>query len=170
MKTKQLAIDGMLAAMCAVLGYLAIDLTYLKITFETLPIILAALMFGPLDGLAVGGVGTLIYQLLKYGVSATTILWILPYCIIGILLGFYANKHAFHNTDRELFLSVVAAELLVTILNSGVMYVDAKLYGYWFPGFIAANLILRIVISIAKAAAFGAVLPKITVAVRRAMR
>ena len=35
MKTKQLTINDMLAAMCAVLGYVAIDLGNIKITFDT---------------------------------------------------------------------------------------------------------------------------------------
>ena len=40
MKTKQLTLDAMLAAMCAVLGYVALDMGNIKITFESLPILL----------------------------------------------------------------------------------------------------------------------------------
>ena len=169
MKTKRLAIDGMLAAMCAVLGYIAIDATAFKITFETLPIILGALMFGPIDGFAVGGIGTLIYQLLKYGVSSTTLLWILPYCIMGFLLGLYAKKSGYKNTDRQILIAVVLSELLVTILNTGVMYVDAVVYGYYFKGFITGGLVLRLFVCIGKAVVFGIVVPKITTAVKKAI-
>ena len=77
-KTKKLAMDSMLAAMCAVLGYLSLDFGNLKITFESVPILLGALLLGPIDGMAIGGVGTLLYQLVRYGVSVTTLLWILP--------------------------------------------------------------------------------------------
>ena len=70
----QLVIDAMLIAVCAVLGYLAIDLTSIKITFESLPILIAALLFGPVDGITVGAFGTLIYQYLRYGFTATTAL------------------------------------------------------------------------------------------------
>ena len=45
--TKQLTLDAMLAAMCAVLGYLAIDTGTVKVTFESVPVLIAALMFGP---------------------------------------------------------------------------------------------------------------------------
>ena len=72
MKTRKLALNAVLAAMCAALGALALDLNSIKITFESFPILLGALLFGPLDGLAVGFVGTLLYQLLRYGVSVTT--------------------------------------------------------------------------------------------------
>ena len=71
-KTRKIALDSMLAAMCAALGYAALDFNNLKITFESLPILLGALLLGPVDGLAIGVVGTLIYQLIRYGVSATT--------------------------------------------------------------------------------------------------
>ena len=71
-KTKKLAMDSMLAAMCAVLGYLSLDFGNLKITFESVPILLGALLLGPIDGMAIGGVGTLLYQLVRYGVSVTT--------------------------------------------------------------------------------------------------
>ena len=80
-KTKKLAMDSMLAAMCAVLGYLSLDFGNLKITFESVPILLGALLLGPIDGMAIGGVGTLLYQLVRYGVSVTTPLWILPYVL-----------------------------------------------------------------------------------------
>jgi len=167
--TKRLAIDGMLCAMVAVLGYVAIETNSFKVTFESFPIILSGLMFGPLDGLCVGGIGTLIYQLLRYGVSATTILWILPYCISGMLLGLYAKKNNYKNTAKQIFIIVVISEFLVTILNTGVMYVDAKMYGYYFPGFITSSLILRLVICAVKSVVFGFITPKITTAVKKAI-
>ena len=92
MKTRKLALNAVLAAMCAALGALALDLNSIKITFESFPILLGALLFGPLDGLAVGFVGTLLYQLLRYGVSVTTPLWILPYALAGLVTGFYAKR------------------------------------------------------------------------------
>ena len=58
MNTKRLALNAMLAAMCAVLGYVSLDLGNLKFTFESFPIILASLFFGPVDGMIVAGLGT----------------------------------------------------------------------------------------------------------------
>lgn len=143
MKTRKLALNAVLAAMCAALGALALDLNSIKITFESFPILLGALLFGPLDGLAVGFVGTLLYQLLRYGVSVTTPLWILPYALAGLVTGFYAKRRGFSLTTGQTVGIVVAAEVLVTALNTLVMYIDAKLYGYWFPGFISAMLLPR---------------------------
>ena len=154
---------------CAVLGAVALDLNSIKITFESFPVLLGALLFGPLDGLAVGFVGTLLYQLLRYGVSATTLLWILPYALAGLVTGFYAKRRGFSLTTGQTVGIVVAAEVLITALNTLVMYIDAKLYGYWFPGFISAMLLPRGAVCIVKAVVFGLVLPKLCARVRRAL-
>ena len=118
MKTRKLALNAVLAAMCAALGALALDLNSIKITFESFPVLLGALLFGPLDGLAVGFVGTLLYQLLRYGVSVTTPLWILPYALAGLMTGCYAKRRGFSLTTGQTVGIVVAAEVLVTALNT----------------------------------------------------
>ena len=169
MKTKQLAMDGMLSAMCAVLGYLALDMGNLKVTFETLPILLGALMFGPLDGLVIGGVGTLIYQLLRYGISVTTPLWILPYVLCGLIVGGFAKGKHFTLSRRQILILVLLNELLITVLNTGVIYVDSKIFHYYSPAYVFGSLALRLVICVGKAIAFGLALPPILRAVRSAL-
>ena len=166
-KTKQLVTDAMLAAMCAVLGYVALDLGNIKITFESLPILLGALMFGPLDGLLIGFVGTGVYQLLRYGVSVTTLLWMLPYMLCGLLVGLYAKKRGFKLTGWQTVFIVVAAELLITVLNTGVMYIDSKIYGYYSFAYIFGNTLLRFIVCVVKAVAFALVLPPLIRAVKR---
>lgn len=167
MKTRQLAMDSVLAAMCAALGALALDFNSIKITLESFPVLLGALLFGPLDGMAIGFVGTLLYQLLRYGVSATTLLWILPYVISGLLVGLYARKRDFRLSLKETVFIALVSELLTTALNTGVMYVDARLYGYYFKGFITAMLLPRIGVSVAKGLVFGSIAPKLLEAVRK---
>ena len=75
---RRLAADAMFAAMVTVLAAAAIKTGNLKITIEAMPVFLGALMLGPVDGMVIGGIGTLLYQLLSYGVTATTALWIAP--------------------------------------------------------------------------------------------
>ena len=169
MKTKQLAIDAMLIAMCAVLGYVAIDLQVIKVTFESLPILIAALMFGPVDGMIVGGVGTLIYQLLRYGVSPTTLLWMAPYIICGFIVGYVAKKNDFRLSNKQIMILVIVNELLITILNTGVIYLDSKIFYYYFPGIITGSLVPRLIVCVVKAAAFGALLPVLRKSVQRAV-
>ncbi len=164
-----LTVDAMLAALCAVLGYLAIDVISLKVTFESLPILLGALLFGPLDGLAVGGVGTLIYQLLRYGVSVTTPLWMIPYMLCGLLAGWYARSQQFSLSRGQTLAVVAASEFLITLLNTGVIYVDSKLFGYYTPSLIWGSLGLRLLLCAGKAAVFGAVLPGLLKPISKAL-
>ena len=84
---RRLAADAMFAAMVTVLAAAAIKTGNLKITIEAMPVFLGALMLGPVDGMVIGGIGTLLYQLLSYGVTATTALWIAPYVLLGLCVG-----------------------------------------------------------------------------------
>ena len=168
--TKQLALDAMLCAMCAVLGYLAVDTGPVKVTFETLPILLGALLFGPLDGFLIGTVGTGIYQLLRYGVSVTTLLWMLPYALCGLLVGLYVKKHDFSLSATQTTFIVTVNEILITLLNTGVIYLDSRIYAYWFPGYISASLIVRFVLCIVKAVVFSVLLPVLIRAVNKVLR
>jgi len=168
--TRQLALDAMLAAMVAVLGYVSLDFTSIKITFESVPILIGALLFGPADGAAIGLVGTLVYQLLRYGVSATTALWILPYVLCGLLVGWYAGRHKFDLTQGQTLAVVVLAELMVTVLNTGVIYVDSKLYGYYTPALITGALALRLAVCVGKALVYAFALPPLLRAVSRRER
>ena len=161
MQTKRLTTLAMLSAMCAVLGYLAIDLGNIKITFEALPVFLGGLLYGPLDGLLIGTIGTLIYQLLRYGVSLTTVLWILPYTITGCIVGFVAKKNQFQLDRKSVMITVVLCDLLITLLNTGVIYIDSKIYGWYYPALIIGSLALRLIVSIVRGVAFGAITPKL---------
>ncbi len=166
-KTKKLAMDSMLAAMCAVLGYLSLDFGNLKIAFESVPILLGALLLGPIDGMAIGGVGTLLYQLVRYGVSVTTPLWILPYVLCGLVVGLGSSRRDFHPSRWESTVFIVSGELLITLLNTVTLYIDSKIYGYYYPGFILAPLALRLAICVGKAAVFSVLLPQLAGSVGR---
>ena len=167
--TKQLATDAMLAAMVAVLGYVSLDFTSIKITFESVPILIGALLFGPADGAAIGLVGTLVYQLLRYGVSVTTPLWILPYMLAGLLVGLIAKGEKELSLKR-LALAVFSSSLLIFLLNTLVLYLDSKIYGYYSPVYIFGSFLPRLVICLGKAAAYTALLPELLRVSRRVLK
>ena len=148
--------------MCAVLGGLVkIDLRVIKISLECYPVFLAAMMYGPLDGALVGGIGTLIYQLLAYPLSATTPLWILPYILAGALTGLYAKHFRFNNTPRQIRLAVALMELLILLLNTAVICIDAKIYGYYSFSYVFGAVGFRLLAAAAKAVLFGLFTPKL---------
>lgn len=159
MNAKRMTVISMLAAMCAVLGAISIDLGNLKITLESIPVILGAALFGPIDGALVGFVGTFVYQVIRYGFSVTTLLWMLPYCVCGLIVGFYAKKRSYNLSVKQMIIIVVIAELVITTLNTGVLYIDSKIYGYYSAVYIFGTLVPRYLICVGKAIAEGALLP-----------
>lgn len=168
--TRQLALDAVFCAMCAVLGALSLDFVNVKVTFESVPVLIGALMFGPVDGMAIGGIGTFIYQMLRYGFSVTTPLWILPYILCGALAGWYAGKQRFELTQRQYIGIILACELLITALNTFTVYADSRIYGYYFPGIVTGALALRLVICVVRAAAFAILLPPLIRVLRQTVR
>ncbi len=157
MKTSQLTTDAVLAAMCAVLGYVAIDLFAMKISFESIPVILAALMYGPVDGMLVGGIGTFLYQILRYGFDFSTPLWIVPYIVLGLAGGLYAKRHSFNNSFRELLVITIILEIVLFAMNSVSLYIYGRVLNVptmklFFP---------RLALAACKGVVFGLITPKI---------
>ena len=124
---RRLAADAMFAAMVTVLAAAAIKTGNLKITIEAMPVFLGALMLGPVDGMVIGGIGTLLYQLLSYGVTVTTALWIAPYMLLGLCVGAVSARHGYACTKRQLvrkkFLSVNIIMQSETSFNQKISYI-----------------------------------------------
>ena len=159
--TRRIATDAMLAAMFVCLSFVSIRIgNSMKISVDSLPILVAALLLGPLDGLAVGLIGSFLNQLLTYGLSITTVLWILPAGFRGLLVGLYAKNHGFDLSRRQLVWITTATALLVTALNTLVMYLDSLIIGYPFAATLP-TVLLRIVSGILIAIVFSMILPPI---------
>ncbi len=160
MKSKKMTVSALLIAMCAILGTISIDLGNIKITLESVPIILCGLLFGPIEGMIVGFLGTFIYQLLRYGLSVTTLLWILPYVICGLLVGQYSKSNGYNINRKQMIFIVVVTELIVTSLNTFAMYIDSKIFGYYSYAYIFGSVIIRYISCILKSVIFANILPK----------
>ena len=165
-QTKRLAVDAMLAAMFVVLSLFSISLPGMKITLDSLPILVAAALLGPLDGLVVGLIGSFLNQMITYGFTATTLLWILPAGLRGLLVGLYAKRHNFDMTLRQTVFITIVTALLVTALNTFFMYVDSWVYSYSYAAALP-TLALRILAGIITAVLFSLLLPAILTALRR---
>lgn len=164
MNTKRLTSDAMLIAIYSVLSILTpIKIENFKFTFEAFPILVASLLLGPVDGLIVGGVGSLVYQLLfsGYGLTATTLLWVLPHAISGLVVGLYASYKKYELKHIEIgFISIVSA-IIVTALNCLALYADSNMYGYYSPVLVFGNIALKILTGIILAIIYSSVLPKL---------
>jgi uncharacterized membrane protein len=150
--------DAVLAAMVVVLGFTSIRIgNIMKVSLEDFPVLIAALMFGPADGMIVAGIGILLYQLLSFGITATTILWILPFVVVGGLAGLYAKKYNFNNDRKQILIIFLICEILICLLNTVAIYADSKIFGYYYPTIITGMIAIRLVTAVGKGIVLGIV-------------
>lgn len=154
----------MLIAVYSVLSVITpIKLANFKFTFEAFPVLLAGMVFGPIDGMIVGGVGSFIYQVIYsgYGINATTILWILPHAVSGLIVGAYAKHQNFALTRKQIiFISIISA-FCVTALNCLALLVDSLIYDYYSPAIVFGNIIIKIITGVILAVIYSSILPDI---------
>ncbi len=137
-KSKKLAYMGLFIALYIVLAlYCSISLGSIHITFGSFPIVLGALLFGPQFAAIVGLLGELCKQLITYGLSYTTPLYIIPPALRGFIIG---NK-----TDKP-YLGGIIAAIVVTITNTLVNLIDSLIFGYYTPFLIFGTLTYRLVL------------------------
>ena len=170
---RMLCLAGVMAALYVGLDFLAVSVSApfggtLKISLSGLPVIIVAIFGGPLWGAAAGFVGAFIGQMLTYGFSATTLLWVLPAVVRGVSMGLLFR--AFRQSVKPGILTVETAisSLLVTLLNTGAMLVEQKLYGY-YSSYIAifAAIPQRVIAGIITAVIFSLMLPTIITALKK---
>ncbi len=165
---KVLVLCAMLTALYVVLSLLAIRIdNNLRITADSLPIVVAGMLLGPVPGLAVGLLGNLIEQILLHGLGITTVLWIMADGVRGLLVGWYAKRKGYHlNHKQTIFITILAA-IVATLLNTSAMYLDrvitntSYLIWVWLPP--------RILTGVITSAVIGAVLPHLLKVLKRSL-
>ena len=145
----RLALDAMLAALFFALSLFSVDLGFIKFTVAPLAILIAGLLFGPVDGAIVGLIGAFLEQLIKYGFSITMPLWIFPAVVRGLLIGalailmrsYFKKKTdgrftpASAGQEAPLFIlftiiCAILSAIVVTLCNTVPLYVDFKVFGW----------------------------------------
>lgn len=174
---KRIAIDAVLIAMYFGLSLLSVQLGGIKLTFASLPTMICAMLFGPIDGFLVGFLGAFLEQMIKFGFTATTMLWILPPAIRGLFIGICAlllKKHmsvdAILQTKRPYlyFVVCVISGILVSTLNTLVYYVDAKMFHYYEYHMIFGVFWIRIASGVASSLLMSIVALPVVAALKRA--
>ena len=170
MTTRRLAMNAILIAIFFVLNLYSIKIgNNIKLTFAAFPRLVAALLFGPADGVFVAGIGEFLIQLLTYGLSPTTILWMIPPMAHALIVGLCARRRNFELTPRQMGAIVLAASLATTILTSISLYLDARFWGY--PSNLTGVVLLfRFINSIIMSAIYAAIMPRTIQLLRRAIR
>lgn len=149
----RIAMDAVLIALYFGLSLLSVQLGGIKITFASLPAMICAVLFGPVDAFLVGFLGAFLEQMLSFGFTATTLLWVLPPAIRGLFIGVFAKVLRNQLSPEQLvrnkrpyvyFLVCLASGIVVSLLNTAVYYVDAKMFHYYTYELIFGVLWLRL--------------------------
>ena len=170
--TSRIAIDGMLAAVYFALTILTINTGSFKITFASLAFVIAALLFGPLDAMAVAFVGEFLYQLIIFGLTPTTPIWLVPPVIHALRLGVFAvlmgtKEKPLVTRPVACVIACMDCGLFNAILNSAALYADSKIFGYYNFRLIFVMGLYRIVIAMAAAAVICAIVLPLVMVLRK---
>ena len=156
-KAKRIALDGMLAGLYFALSLLTVESSVIRISFTSLALLVAALMFGPLDACAVALVGEGLFQLLRYGPGPTTLLWMAPPVLHALCLGlaaqFFSRKRQPLVARTGLCYGVcLACGALSAVFNTVALYFDSLIYHYYSPETFLVNALIRVGIALVTAA------------------
>ena len=172
--TRRLVTDAVLTALFFVLSLYSIPALGLKFTFDSLPVVLATLLFGPLDGFLVAFLGMFIQQMMQYGFTVTTLLWMLAPALRGLVLGLLMKtlrgvpqvKTAGQYTLY--FVYAIFAGIVVSLGNTTVLYIDSKLFHYYSYAMVFGAMTVRVLSGMLFSVITAAIAIPIVMALRRA--
>lgn len=154
---RRMCYTALLAAMYLPLSlYAAVQVGNVRISFGSLPVVIAALLFGPLDAVVVAMVGEFFKQLLTYGVTYTTVLYLIPPALRGLVVGLGALlvlRRGRRLEERRMlcYAVCIAAAICTTVGNTLVNWLDSVLMGYYFPGLILGDFVWRLLVGMINA-------------------
>ena len=174
---KLICLSAMMAAIFVVLDYFSDSVSIIlgpnrKISFNSVPILIVAILCGPLWGSITGFVGSLISQWLMYGIDPTTIFWMLPWMVEGLLVGliFIAFKRKL--SVWSLGTCAISGAIIVTIFNTVGLIAQYYIYGIG-KGLYAIIIVgtpVRLLMGVLTAVIITAILPLIIYPLKKATK
>lgn len=160
---KKITFIGLLTALFYIFSiFLTINpVGNIKFTLQSMPLFIGAAIFGPIAGALIGGVGMLLNQMLSsYGLTPTTILWILPYVVSGFFAGIIFEKYNIVRNKIYINLLIfIILNIIITFLNTIAFYIDFKMLGYYNYALVFGNLIYKIISGIILAIIYANIIP-----------
>lgn len=167
MAVKRLAINAMLIAIYVALRYFNIPFgNSFRFTLAPFPVILCALLYGPVDGLIVGLLGEFLSQILgPYGMTPTTFLWCLGETARGCTLGLcsaallkkwlLSSSRLTGKQTAVILLCCVVTGVLASLGQTLALYVDSKMFGYYTYVTVFGVMVWRILVYALLGGIFG---------------
>lgn len=144
--TKVITISSVMAAFSVVLNLMSVRTDTSLYTIYALPLLIAGILYGPVVGLYSGLATGIIVQIFTYGITPTTILWLLAPASWGLFSGFISYLFDYKIKSINTFAIVFICSTIALIINTLALKLDGLYYGY-STAFIYSNLVLRIISS-----------------------
>lgn len=127
---------GIMAALYVLLTSLSIKAGNLHITFASLPVVILALLYGPVEGALTALIGEFLNQMLTYGFTVTTGLWLIPPAVRGVIIGLvamrlWASARPLENRPAVYYPVCIGAAVVTTICNTAIIWLDSHIYHYY---------------------------------------
>ena len=165
---------ALLAAMYFLLNMLEIRTPgNLHITFDRLPVFVSALAFGPMEAVLVAMFGELLNQIISpYGITATTLLWVLPPMLQAGILGVAAARmqaagKRLESRPAACYAISVLAAVITTAANTAVIWLDSVIYGYYTFALVFGSAAIRFVTGVIAAVLVATVAMPLIAILRR---
>lgn len=160
-----LTISAISAALYVILDQLlVINIATLKITLNALPLIIVTLLYGTKTGFITAILATFISQVIGFGIAPLTILWMLPEIIRVLIVGIFNKKT---NSNKIIMtIVIILSSIIITMINTGVIALDALIYNYYSKAYVFGNLIFRIIAGIISGIIYAIICPIIVNAIK----
>lgn len=172
--TLRLCLVAIFAALYFVLtSWLTIRIGNLRISIASLPILILAIMYGPVESCTAAVLGEFIYQVLNYGITLTTPLWLLPPVIRALIVAFgyrmlkKKGAEPWKQSPVSFVLLLVIAAIATTLANTGITWLDSVIYHYYSFAYVFGDFVVRLLTGIGTAVVMSIILPPVVTALRR---
>ena len=169
----RLCTNAVLIALVVVFDMLSIRLgNDYKITFGGIPIILCAIIYGPVDAAIVGFLGSFIGQLFTFGIDITTPLWIMPAAVRGLVMGLLFIAFKKSTNVFVLTFEIIVSSIMVSLSNTLALYLvflitTAQSDPNATYSFVLITFVMRIVMGIVSAIIYSVIIQGLLIAIKK---
>ena len=97
-------------------------------------------------------------------------LWVIPAAARGLMIGAYAKKCHFELSSAKIVGVLCVTAVVVTALNTGAMYLDSVINGYYNYAYVFGGVVTRVIAGVATALVMSFVAPPVVGMLDRSLR
>ncbi len=119
---------GLNLALYFALSFLSLAIGVTRISFTGIPVMFISILYGPLEGILVAGLGEFFYQLTAYGLVPQTPLWLIAPIARALIVGLlFRHKNIKDHIPLWVFTTILSC-LVVTAANTFSLWITGYLY------------------------------------------